>query len=279
MSLPGLIVVGLILATLAVPGAAAQQFSISNAAETVLVPNGNLRLTGMLWKPEGEGPFPAILFTHGAGRKDSDNVQGIGPIFAKHGYMFLYLFRRGHGLSADQGAFIGDLLAREASAKGEEARKRLQLLLLTTDHLDDFLAGLYFLRNVPDVNSGRIAVAGHSFGGQLALLAAEREPAVQAVVTFAAGAQLWDGSSELRERLLQAVRNIEAPVLLIHAANDFSTAPGTALAAEMALLKKPYQLKIYPAVGDTPSAGHNAVYTDIATWEADVFTFLQMKLR
>ena len=262
----------------AAPNLAAQSTS-SVTADRVVVSSGTLHLTGLLWKPTGSGPFPAVLFNHGAGRTDPARPQNIGPAFAKHGYAFLYLFRRGYGLSATQGEFMRDVLDREAKARGEEARRRLQLVLLTTDHLDDVRAGLAFLKRVEGVDAGRIAVAGHSFGGQLALLAAERDTSVRAAVTFAAAAQAWDGSLELRERLLAAVRNIQAPIFLTHAANDFSIAPGQVLAAELTRTKRPHELKIYPAVGDTPAAGHQAVYSDIKTWEADVFRFLDEHLR
>jgi hypothetical protein len=47
----------------------------------------------------------------------------------------------------------------------------------------------------------------------------------------------------------------------------------------LARLKQPHVLKIYPAVGDTPGAGHGAVYTDTLTWEPDVFRFLDDHLR
>jgi dipeptidyl aminopeptidase/acylaminoacyl peptidase len=171
---------------------------------------------------------------------------------------------------------MGDVVAREAT---EEARRRRQLVLLTTDHLDDVNAGLSFLKNLRTVDSGRIAVAGHSAGGQLALFAAERDSAVRAAITFAAAAQGWEGSPELRERLLATVRNLRLPVFLMHAANDFSTAPGEVMAEEMKRLKKPYQLKIYPPVGDTAAAGHQAVYTDVSTWEKDVFSFLGEHMR
>jgi carboxymethylenebutenolidase len=87
---------------LIVPSAVAGQSSTSLAPDTVVVSSGALRLTGLLWKPSGSGPFPAVLFSHGAGR-DPSGVQAIGPVFAKHGYIFLYLFRRGHGLSATPG--------------------------------------------------------------------------------------------------------------------------------------------------------------------------------
>lgn len=175
---------------------------------------------------------------------------------------------------------MGDVLDREARTGGEEARRHLQMVLLTTDQLDDVMAGLAFLRRLAGVDSQRIALVGHSFGGQLTLLAAERDTRIRAAVTFAAAAQSWEpGGAELRERLLAAVRTMRAPVFLAHAANDYSIVPGQVMAAELARLGRPHQLKIYPAVGSTAAAGHEAVYTDIAAWEGDVFQFLAAHLR
>jgi dipeptidyl aminopeptidase/acylaminoacyl peptidase len=59
---------------------------------------------------------------------------------------------------------------------------------MTTDHLDDATSGLLFLKNLPEVDARRVAVAGHSFGGQLTLLEAEHDPAIRAAVTFGAAA-------------------------------------------------------------------------------------------
>jgi carboxymethylenebutenolidase len=267
---------------------ASGQSSQTIAPQTVEIVNGSLRLKAYLWKPAGPGPFPAVVFNHGRSNDPQQHTQKLtiteaaqilGPVFVKHGYVFLYLFRRGEGLSADQGEFIGNILACEEAAKGEQARKHLQFVLMTTDHLDDASAGLSFLKNLPGVDVRRVAVAGHSFGGQLALLEAETDPAIRAAVTFGAAAGSWDGSAELRARLLAAVGKITVPVLLIHTTNDYSVAPGKALAAEFARLSKPYVLKMYPAVGQTTSDGHNFLYTDVALWEDDVFGFLDQNVR
>jgi dipeptidyl aminopeptidase/acylaminoacyl peptidase len=154
----------------------------------------------------------------------------------------------------------------------------LQLQLQEVE-LGDVIGGLAFLRSHPGVDRRRVAIAGHSFGGQLTLLAAERDTGVRAAVTFAAAANSWGNSPELRERLLVAIQRIQIPIFLTHAANDFSVLPGQVLAAELARLKRPHELKIYPAVGDMPAAGHGAVYSDIASWESDVFRFLDEHVR
>src|SRR5215467_16364036 len=119
------------------------------APQIVEVPSGALHLKGYLWKPAGPGPFPAVLFNHGSGADDAQHTAGqtmaeaaavLAPIFLRHGYAFLYLCRRGQGLSADQAPFMQDLLQREESARGKEARQHLHYTLVTTDHLEDALA-------------------------------------------------------------------------------------------------------------------------------------------
>jgi len=258
---------------LSVPARGAQAPSES-APQTVTVASGKLRLTGLLWMPSGPGPFPAVLFAHGSGPTDPRSALDVGPLFAQRGYLFLYLFRRGDGLSARQGAFIGDVLAHERKTKGEEARNHLQLKLLTTDHLNDVLAGIAYLKARPDVAKDRLAVVGHSFGGQLAILAAEKDRSLRAAVGFAPAAVAWGENPELRQRLLEAARNVRAPVLLIFASNDFSTLPGETLDAERKRLNLPGALKVYPPVGSTAVAGHGIVYSSASLWEGDVFEFL-----
>jgi dienelactone hydrolase len=251
--------------------------------ETVVVSSGKLRLKAFFWRPNGPGPFPAVLFNHGSGGADANHTGGLpvteaaeklAPLFVKHGYAFLYLFRRGQGLSVDQGSFIQDILQQEEATRGKEARQHLQFVLATTDHLDDVLAALTFLKATPGIDAKCIAIAGHSFGGQLTLFAAERDNTIRAAVAFAAAANSWERSPELRSRLRAAAEKTTASIMLIQAANDYNTAPSDELADELRRLHKPYVLKIYPPVGRTADDGHNFLYLAIPQWEHDVFGFL-----
>ncbi|HKA17573.1 MAG TPA: prolyl oligopeptidase family serine peptidase [Blastocatellia bacterium] len=228
-------------------------------------------------------PFPAVLFSHGSGhatgvdasgRPDQRHPELLAPVFVLHGYAFLYLFRRGDGLSRGQGTPAGDLMDREFTQNGQEGRNKIQLHLMESDEIDDVLAGLSFLRSLPEIDRNRIALVGHSFGASLTILAAERDKNVKAAVVFSAGGYSWDRSSLLRIRLLSAVGNISVPIFLIHAANDYSVIPGKVLAAELERVKKPQRLKIYPATGQTTDDGHDFIHREMAIWEPDVFKFL-----
>lgn len=251
--------------------------------DTVVVRSGGLTLHALLWHPAGRGPFPAVLFNHGSyGRRDSlapAQAAALGPVFARHGYVFLFLFRSGIGLSADQGPADGDLMARALAAGGQAARNRVQLRLLEADELDEASAGLAFLRRLPDVDGRRIAVAGHSFGGSLTMFLAARDTTIRAAVVFSGSARSWNHAPELRAHLRAAVARASVPVFFIHAANDYSTAPATVLAGEMQRVGTPHQVRIYPATGRTAAEGHAFVYRSVATWEPDAFAFLDHYLR
>lgn len=264
---------------------------VPGKAEAVIVQSGSLRLGAQLWHPDGRGPFPAVLFNHGSGRGTSTpsgrreqqvrerQAANLGPVFARHGYVFLFLYRRGAGPSAGQGTYSGDLMDKALEAYGQEGRNRTQLELLETDELSDARAGLAFLRARADVDARRIAVVGHSFGGSLTLLLAESDATLRAAVDFAGAATSWDGSPPLRARLLAAVAHTTVPIFVIHAENDYSIAPAKAIGSEMERLGKQHRVTIYPPVGRTPEEGHDLIYLSVATWERDVFAFLEEQMR
>jgi len=151
--------------------------------------------------------------------------------------------------------------------------------LLEDRDMSDALSGLAFVRALPEVDARNVAVIGHSFGGSLTLLLAEREPDLRAVVIFSGAGYSWDRSPELRTRLLAAEAHIQAPVFFIHAANDYSLAPGKVLDARLEQLGKPHRLKIYPPIGQTADDGHAFPFLGASIWEPDVFAFLDEHMR
>jgi len=103
-----------------------------------------------------------------------------------------------------------DELKKQAAAKGVEARQKLQFAPLTGPDLDD-TAALSFLKTVRGIDAHRIAVVGHSFGGQLARMGTKHDDSLQAVVTFGAAANSWVKSADVRNILLEAVDNARLP--------------------------------------------------------------------
>jgi dienelactone hydrolase len=188
-------------------------------------------------------------------------------------------YRRGQGLSADQGTFAGDSVDHERATKGDDAANRLQIRLLETDQLDDALACLAYLRALPEVDPRRVAAVGHSLGGMLTVILAERDSSLRAAVEFAGAANSWRSSPPLRARLLAAVDRIAVPIFFISAANDYSVAATQEMSDEMGRLGKPHRMKVYPAFGPTSDEGHSFIYLAVPAWEANVFGFLSEHMR
>ena len=253
--------------------------------DTVTIRSGELRLKGLLWRPTGDGPFPTLIFCHGSlGGSDTihDAVREasvLGPLFVKNGYIFLGLFRRGVGLSQGQGENSTLLMEKAFKQKGQQGRNAVQLQQMETTQLQDMISGITFLRNRADVDSNRIAVICHSFGGSLALLFAEHDQNIKAAVIFSPGGYSWNLSPQLRDRLLDAVKNINVATMIIHAQNDYSVNPGYALDSMRKKLGKPSILKIYPKFRSTPSDGHNLIFSGVDIWKEDVLKFLSDNLK
>jgi carboxymethylenebutenolidase len=146
--------------------------------------------------------------------------------------------------------------------------------LLETDHLNDQLAALAWLRKQSFVQANRIAVAGTSFGGIETVLGAERETYC-AALDSAGGAQSWAEAPQLQALMTASVRNARVPIFFFQAENDFDLSPSKVLSAAMKDAGKPYELKIYPRYGATAQDGHAFGYFGSAVWADDVFRFLE----
>lgn len=244
--------------------------------EQVTFQNGNLSLHGVLYKPKGSGPFPAVLYNHGSapGMLNSQASNLLGPLFARHGWVFFMPYRRGQGLSESAGPYILDEIKKSRKVGGAQAATATMIKLLITDHLDDQLAALRWLRKTNFVVADRIAVAGNSFGGIETVLGAEKGTYCAAIDASGA-AESWKDAPAIRAVMIKAVRNANAPIFFFQAANDFDLSPSRVLSTEMKKAGKQYEIKIYPPFGDSTKKGHSFAYLGRKIWADDVFAFLK----
>jgi len=239
--------------------------------EEVTFPSGNLVLHGFIYKPQGNGPFPAILYNHGS-EQNPGGKPALGQFFSSQGYVFFVPHRRGHGRSPHD-SFVDSL-----RAQGEGGAIALHEL-----HLEDQLAALAYLTQLSDVDSHRIAVAGCSYDGIQTVLAleanAERKLGIRAAIDFAGGAMSWR-SSTLRARLVKAVKTATIPVLFIQAENDYDLGPSRTLADELEKLGKPHKLLIFPPYGQTHEEGHAGFCMQATNvWGPAVISFLDASMQ
>lgn len=254
---------GALIGSLAFPG-----------AKIIAFPSGNLSLHGVLYKPPGSGPFPAVLFNHGSapGNYSDKAISALGPLFASRGWVFFAPYRRGQGLSQSAGSYIGDQIAAAVKKGGMAAGAATMIHLLETDHLNDQLAALAWLQAQAFVQRKRIATIGNSFGGIEAVLGAEHAP-------YCAAIESWSRSSELQAFMKRSVRNSRAPTFFFQAENDYDLSPSRVLSAEMKAAGKTSEMKIFPSFGASTQEGHSFAYMGGPIWIDDAFRFLNKYCR
>ena len=105
-------------------------------------------ISGILWLPEGEGPFPAMVLGHGSGRSTMHAARFPGQHFSQSGIAFLSYDKR--GVNKSGGQYVG---------RNNTSEDNLKLLA------KDISAGVTFLRDHKDINPDQIGLWGVSQAG------------------------------------------------------------------------------------------------------------------
>lgn len=250
-------------------------FAIADMKKQIVkFPSGKLMLGGELFVPEGKGPFPVVLYNHGSAPKMINSIASakIGPEFAKNGWAFFMPYRRGQGLSEDQGPYIMDEISSARWIGWGKAAKKL-IEINQTSHLSDQMAALSWLQKQDFVDSNRIATAGNSFGGIQVVLGAE-EANYCAGVNATGAAQSWRDSKDLQEVMKHAVANANCPLFFFQAENDYDLSPTKVLYSHMIKSGKVAEVKIYPPFGSSAKEGHSLPWAGVSIWFNDTLSFI-----
>jgi len=164
-------------------------------------------------------------------------------------------------------------MIKAGKSGGQAAYSATMVRILETDHLNDQLAALTWLKKSPFVKGSSVAVAGNSFGGIQTVLGAERG-SYCAAIDSAGAAQTWSKSPEVQALMTRSVRNARVPIFFFQAENDWDLSPSRTLAAVAESAGHPYQIKIYPPFGASKEDGHAFGYFGASVWAGDVFKFL-----
>jgi carboxymethylenebutenolidase len=226
--------------------------------------SGPRTLHGFLYRPSGDGRFPAVVYNHGSEKYPGDK-RDEAAFYVPHGFVLFVPHRRGQGRSSDAGEYIGDYFS-------DHGRVVAELVAQT----DDVMAAVEYVRSLPYVDGAHVVVAGCSFGGIVSLLAAERGTRIEAAVDFAGGAMSWARAPELQERMKQAARGAQVPVFFVQAANDFDTTPSLVLSEEMRRTGHQVRVRVFPPNGSTREEGHHLCWGGARPpWGDDVLEFLR----
>ncbi|MFQ6111692.1 MAG: dienelactone hydrolase family protein [Nitrospinota bacterium] len=207
----------------------------------------DLKGEALLCRPEGEGPFPAVVYNHGlvvdrigyqGASQRGYNLDGFCRALAKEGYL----------------AFIP---LRKSGLGNIESHRR------------EVFEAVDYLKGLPLVDPKRLALMGFSRGGLLTLMVGVERSDLKALLILAPA----PGRGHFA-RALKRVARLSAPVLLLVAADDsahiledFET-----LREALLLHKKPSRIIRY-----TKGGGHK-LFWDIGYWWPDVIKFLKENL-
>jgi dienelactone hydrolase len=255
--------------------AAAQSQSPADSAYTeVFYPSGSLRIHAFLYKPKGEGPFPVVIYNHGArsGRpRRPEPNEFIGNLLTRAGYAVLIPERRGNGDS--DGPTLAEAIGNDL---GQRFVARVEA------ETEDVFAAVDYLRTLPFADTKRIGLMGHSLGGIVTMFAIGRSTTFAVAINQAGAAGAWNISAEMRSALIAAAEKAKTPALLMVAQNDRTTDSITTLAEIYKKRGVPHRMVIYEpftpqstARAATEAPGHDVFRAHgVHVWEKDVLEFL-----
>lgn len=119
-------------------------------------------LNGRVWLPEGEGPFPLVLVVHGNHSMEEHSDPGyayLGELLASRGFITVSIDE-----NYINGTWSGDFRGREMPLRGVLLLEHLKLWREWSEARGHTVEG--------KVDLGRIALAGHSRGGEAVAIAA-----------------------------------------------------------------------------------------------------------
>jgi len=175
-----------------------------------------LRITGVIAKPKGEGPFPLVLVNHGGYSHAKDHLVQVMRV-ASAGFVTIASDYRGHG-----------------GSEGRDGSNFQEVELYGRDAVN----GLKAAKTLPYVDASRIGLWGHSMGGFVSWY----------VLTSEVGQEI-DAYAQISSRITvdeEKLSQIKCPLFVVVGENEglLESHPQT-----LSLLDKykiPYESKTYP---------------------------------
>ncbi len=207
-----------------------------------------LYVAAAIRKPKGEGPFPAIIFFHGApGGRGMEQLLGWsrgatgGPVwerFLQEGFVVAVADYRG-----------GEWNTANVPSSGSNATA-----------IDDGLAVIDYVKGLADVDASRVSLYGVSLGGNLVAFLVSKVPTIHAAV-LGAPAPIWflgmkppaggngrpDWSKVQPDPAVAAanIAPIETPVLILVGTEDGLLPMATALHDQLQQAGKWVRMDVY----------------------------------
>ncbi|WP_250438844.1 CocE/NonD family hydrolase [Caballeronia sp. AZ1_KS37] len=179
------------------------------------IPEADISLETTVFKPDGAGPFPMIVFNHGKLPGDSHAQPRNRPValareFVRHGYVVVVPNRR--GFAGSGGDYTGHGCDVEANGFAQA---------------QDVAATIAYMSQQAYVDKTHIVVAGTSHGGLTTIAYGARDavaaPGVRGLINFSGGLR-QDECGDWRKNLVNAFgdygQNVRLPSLWLYGDND-----------------------------------------------------------
>jgi len=231
---------------------------------------GEFTMNGVLLKPEGKGPFPAVLISHGLGGSAESFGLNKAREMVKWGFVCI---APSYTHSADA------LGPRPGTAKGNPSAKGTppQKGGRGGQHPADFGASaenlrraqkcLDLLARMPEVNPKRIFAYGHSMGGFVTIgLAATAPDRLQAAAITGSGIGRSEGYPAPSAAKAELVRT---PFLILHGSADTTVRPQQSEEFKGILDKNrvPNERTVYDGEGHPiDQTQRERVFTSVRAW-------------
>jgi len=244
-------------------------------AEFITYTSDGLKVAGVMMKPPGDGPFPAVIWNHGSRvtHERDQTVRAGGRctrVVEEQRWVYLIPERRGYGASEGESysSYVRRLNLGGIDAAVADANRLWQ-------EADDVVNGMEFLKTLPFVDPRRVALVGVSHGGMVSLFAAAKAPGAFAAVVDQAGgigAGRYHVEVGIRE-MVRAGSRVGTPILIQHGRDDLVVPVRVSIALRdgMARAGKDVTLRIYP--------GSHYIFDrqPVGEWGRDLLEFLHDK--
>ena len=235
-------------------------------------------LDGMIYKPEGEGPFPAMIMTHGTSRLVADRAKVTADtyyvrnakMFARLGITVLFVVRRGFGIS--DGPYAE---GQQYDANGIRDYAKTGLAAA-----QDLQAAVQYMQGKPFVDGKRIVLLGQSTGGHSVIATGSLNlPGVVGVVNFAGGRgstapDVVRDADSLVESYRVFGKTFKVPTIWLYSENDHYFGPALARKFLTAFQEGGAEVDFVslPASGED---GHSSFLRARDNWVGPVLEFLK----
>jgi len=182
-------------------------------------------MQGILVKPEGKGPFPAMLISHGLGGNARQFALPKARDFAKLGFVCIATDYTHSQANGDRSTF---------GSSDENVRRAKACLAI--------------LKSLPEVDAQRIVAYGNSMGAFLTIrLGADAADSLKACAITAGGLALATGYPAPSE---EVAARVKVPMLILHGSTDTTVRPEQSEALKKVLdaAKVPNERKVFEGV-------------------------------